>query len=289
MIGSFEPAASPISTAPGTATASVQVTGEEMMGGIALQLDADRLPHLRAAAVGADDQPAGGAMALPVEPVLHRRLRAGRDPHIGHPAPHRRPGRRRLLDQQLAQRRMAEAQRPWNPRQQRRQIEAHQSRHLRRHAELRRQVPGEMMAARRNHCVVESQCLQLDHAPRRDPLAPHVVAIDGRLLQHEHRESRPRQVGRQRPATDAAANDHQVEPFVHRARFGRILARVNRRAAAPQPPDQCPSPPATGRVSRVPRPADHARAHPASINNAAGLDRQPNAPTRCLSSGELSD
>ncbi|MBX3025000.1 hypothetical protein KF840_08835 [bacterium] len=67
------------------------------------------------------------------------------------------------------------------------------------------------------HRVVEGECLQRDHAPGRDSLAAHVVAIGGRLLEHQHRVSGARQRRRQ----GAAAADDDVEAFVPAAPIRR--------------------------------------------------------------------
>ena len=199
------------------------------MGRIAVQRDAGRLAHLRAAAVGADDQATTHAPALAIERVLHRcRCGIGGDAHVGDPAPDRRARLHRLIRHHLAERGMADAERAGDVGEQRREIERHGRCHLRRQARLRRPVGGEMMAAGGADGVVELERLQLDDAPRRHPFAAHVVAVDGALLQHQRGVPGARQGGRERAAADSTADDHDIEAFIHGAAIRCNAAYVNR-------------------------------------------------------------
>ena len=180
------------------------------MGGVAIQLDPGLPPHQRSAPIGADDQAAGGPLRGPGVMVLDRGGWAERDLHVGHAAAHRRAGLRGLLDEQLAEGRMADAERTRNVRHHGGEIELRELAQLGGHLLFAGAMARQVMAAARAYGVVQAEALQLDDAPRRDPLAAHVIAIDGGLLQHQHVEPRPRQVGGQRPAADPAAHDHDI-------------------------------------------------------------------------------
>src|SRR5581483_9223504 len=60
---------------------------EEVMRRVAVELDAELTSDLRAAAVGADDEPAARDGLAGVGPVRHLRRAARRDTHVLHAAP----------------------------------------------------------------------------------------------------------------------------------------------------------------------------------------------------------
>ena len=187
-----------------------QQTGEPVMRRVLVQGDPSALPHLRRAAIGAYQQSGPGLANLAIVLERHAGRRTGL--YLGHHHATQRldTGRLGRIKQRLAVLGMADAKRP------RHALAEHPQRQgLRfRLSRVDRTVIGDMlsqvMATGPDQQLIQSQPLDLIHAPRRDPLTPHPVLIDLRLLQQQHRTAGTRHHLRQRRSTDPAADDDQV-------------------------------------------------------------------------------
>ena len=204
-----------------------QHAGEEVMRRIAMQRDAGRFAHLRAAAVGADDQAAARAPALaPSSVYVHRRRGIGVDAYVGDTAQDRRSRLRRL-----------DPPAPGRARDGR----CRAGRGCRARSAVRSSVMAAAISGDRS--VSEGPVARRDDgrrrrgrrrrarasSARRRPTARSIRRARGRgrrSLFSSTSTGLPgaRQDGRERAAADPAADDHDIEAFVHGAPIRRAPA-----------------------------------------------------------------
>src|SRR5512145_2958393 len=107
-----------------------QHSGEKMMRGIAMELDAGLPTDLRTAAFGADDEAAGCLVRLTLVTIGDGWACREIDTHIGDTAAHGNACVSRLFDQELTQGRVADAERDRHVRDEDGEIEAGEFAHL---------------------------------------------------------------------------------------------------------------------------------------------------------------